>query len=59
MPVPGLDHLNARFADGFRLFRPLDLWLGRRWPMSGLGDHFMSVWRLGSEGHDEETRLTL
>lgn len=50
-PVPALEHLDVRFRRVFDMIRPVDLWLSRHRPMSGIGDHFMSVWRLRAERH--------
>ena len=45
LPVPGLEHWNARFPRFFKALRPVDAWLSHRRPLSTSGDHFLTVWR--------------
>jgi SAM-dependent methyltransferase len=49
MPVPGLDHVGRRYRRAFDRLQPVDRWLSSRWPLSTVGDHFITVWRLRPE----------
>jgi ubiquinone/menaquinone biosynthesis C-methylase UbiE len=43
LPPSDLDAYARKFSNNSERLNAIDLWLGKRWPLSALGDHFLMV----------------
>ncbi len=52
LPPSDLDAYARKFSNNSERLNAIDFWLGKRWPLSALGDHFLMVLKKNDRGYN-------